>query len=340
MKGRVVALGTVDGRAAAAHMVDGVLDDLIVAPAGDGPAVCAIYRARLGRPLKGQGGAILQTPDGPVFLRNAKGIGGGQSLLVQVVSFPERGKAPPVTPRVLIKSRYVIATPGAPGINISREIRDDEMRVALQEALADVGLPEDAGLIIRSAAVDGPEAVLADLDYVLPALDAILGDDSRDPELLFEAPSPATQGWRDWPTPDLVEDGPTAFDDHGVSDALDALRRVDVALAGGASMAVEATRALVAVDVNTGGDTSPAAGLKANIAALRDLPRQLRLRGLGGQIVMDLAPYPKKDRRQIEQVARAALKADPIETSLVGWTPLGHLELQRKRERAPLWDDR
>ena len=92
----------------------------------------------------------------------------------------------------------------------------------------------------------------------------------------------------------------------------------------------------VAVDINTGGDTSPAAGLKANLAAVKALPRALRLRGLGGQVVVDAAPMPKKDRRQVEQAVRKAFKSDPIETSLVGWTPLGHLELQRKRERLPL----
>ena len=59
---------------------------------------------------------------------------------------------------------------------------------------------------------------------------------------------------------------------------------------------------LVAVDVNTGADTSPAAALKANIAAAKALPRALRLRGLGGQVVVDFAPLSKKDRRQIEQV--------------------------------------
>ncbi len=90
------------------------------------------------------------------------------------------------------------------------------------------------------------------------------------------------------------------------------------------------------MDVNTGADTSFAAGLKANIAAARDLPRQLRLRGLGGQVVLDLAPMPKKDRRTLESALRAALRADTVETSLVGWTPLGHLELQRARARAPL----
>ncbi|WP_417809935.1 ribonuclease E/G, partial [Thioclava sp.] len=61
-----------------------------------------------------------------------------------------------------------------------------------------------------------------------------------------------------------------------------------------------------------------------------------RLRGLGGQITLDLAPMPKKDRKQFEISLRSAFRADPIETSLVGWTPLGHYELQRKRERLPV----
>ena len=92
----------------------------------------------------------------------------------------------------------------------------------------------------------------------------------------------------------------------------------------------------MAVDVNTGGDTSPAAGLKANLAAAKDLPRQLRLRGLGGQITLDLAPMGKKDRRQFETTLRAAFRHDATETALAGWTPLGHYELQRKRDRVPL----
>ena len=92
----------------------------------------------------------------------------------------------------------------------------------------------------------------------------------------------------------------------------------------------------MAVDINTGGDTSPAAGLKANLAAANDLPRQLCLRGLGGQITLDLAPMGKKDRRAFETALRAAFRKDQTETALVGWTPLGHYELQRKRNRVPL----
>ena len=71
-------------------------------------------------------------------------------------------------------------------------------------------------------------------------------------------------------------------------------------------------------------------------AQTRDLPRQLRLRGLGGQVVVDPAPMPKKDRRQVESALKAALKKDAVETIVVGWTNLGLLELQRKRDRVPV----
>jgi ribonuclease G len=101
---------------------------------------------------------------------------------------------------------------------------------------------------------------------------------------------------------------------------------------------IEPTRALVAVDVNTGPDTSPAASLKVNIAAARDLPRQLRLRGLGGQVVVDFAPMPKRDRAVLDQVLRAAFKGEAAETSLAGWTTLGLYEMVRRRDRLALSD--
>jgi Rne/Rng family ribonuclease len=117
---------------------------------------------------------------------------------------------------------------------------------------------------------------------------------------------------------------------------IDALLSPRVALTGGGHMMIEPTRALVAVDVNTGPDTSPAAALKANIAAARDLPRQLRLRGLGGQVVVDFAPQPKKERAILEQVIRAAFKGDGPDVTLAGWTTLGLYEFTRRRDRLAL----
>ena len=123
---------------------------------------------------------------------------------------------------------------------------------------------------------------------------------------------------------------------HGIPEMIDAVLVPEVPLPGGGHMVIELTRALVAVDVNTGADTSMAAGLKANVAAARELPRQLRLRGLGGQVTVDFAPMPKKDRSALEQQLRAAFRGEAAETSLAGWTPLGNFELQRKRDRVPL----
>ncbi|MFB0994269.1 MAG: ribonuclease E/G, partial [Paracoccaceae bacterium] len=158
------------------------------------------------------------------------------------------------------------------------------------------------------------------------------------PELLVDGPLAHEVAWRDWadPEPDAVEQTATAMEDHGVLDTIDVLLTPVVPLGAGGSMVVEPTRALVAVDINTGPDTSPAASLKVNIAAARDLPRQLRLRGLGGQVVVDFAPMPKRDRAILEQVLRAAFKGEAAETSLAGWTPLGLYELARKRDRQPL----
>lgn len=101
-------------------------------------------------------------------------------------------------------------------------------------------------------------------------------------------------------------------------------------------MDIEPTRALVAVDVNTGADTSPAAGLKASIAAARDLPRQLRLRGLAGQVAVDFAPFPKRDRGTLDQVLKAAFKADTSDAALLGFTTMGLYELTLRRDRLPL----
>ncbi|SLN52155.1 Ribonuclease G [Pseudoruegeria aquimaris] len=339
MKGSVVILDHLKGREVAARLVDGRLEDFLFAPADAGLALPgAIYRAIVERPMKGQGGVMVRLPEGTGFLRQAKGLAAGQAILVQVTGYAEPGKAVPVTQRVLFKSRYAIVTPDAPGLNISRAIRDEERRVELQ-ALADEmmdGSPH--GLILRTAAATGPEADIAeDIASMRATAEAILADAEGDaPELLLDGPSPHMLAWRDWPEPDHVETAAGGLDRFDAHEAVAALASPRVDLPGGATMFVEPTRALVAVDVNTGADTTPAAGLKANLEAIRALPRQLRCRGLGGQIVLDLAPFPKKDRRPLEQQLRAAFRADGIETALVGFTGMGLYELQRKRERLPL----
>ncbi|WP_323763541.1 ribonuclease E/G [Marinovum sp.] len=335
MKGRQIILDEYAGREAAALLVDGRLEDLLID--GDGVRHGAIYRARADRPMKGQGGMFLSTPDGPVFLRQVKGLKPGEPLLVQVTGSAEPGKAVPVTQKLLFKSRYAIVTPGAPGLNVSRQIRDEAVRDALLE-IAHEAMPErDMGLILRSSCAEADaEEIAEDILSMLSLARQVLADATGEPEKLTEGDGPHVLAWRDWVEPAEVETAPGSFETHGVLDLIEDLQSPRVTLKGAGHMYIEPTRALVAVDVNTGGDTSPAAGLKANMAALRDLPRQLRLRGLGGQVVVDLAPMAKKDRRPAETELRRALKACQVETTMVGWTNLGHYELNRARVRTPL----
>ncbi len=338
MKGRIVVLGAVGGLEAAALMVDGQLEDLLV-DVSDAMALApgAICRAKIERPMKGQGGLFVALPGAEKgFLKDAKGLSPGQSVLVQVSGGAEPGKAIPVTLRLLFKGRYGIVTPGAPGLNVSRRIREEDTREGLQALAAVVMEGSEMGLILRSACEGAEEGeIVEDLAGLRDLAEAVLADVDGAPELLVDAPAPHDEAWREWadPAPDEVVEG---FEDHGVLEAIDAVLTPRVTLPGGGHLMIEPTRALVAVDVNTGADTSPAAALKANIAAARDLPRQLRLRGLGGQVVVDFAPMPKKDRLVLEQQLRAAFKTEAAETSLAGWTPLGLYELVRKRDRAAL----
>jgi len=378
MTDRVIILDRLArGETAAALMVDGRLEDLLVDPpeAEPGPVPGEIYWAKLDRPAGG--GAFLRlTPDRTGWLREAKGLKPGQGVLVQISAHAEPGKACPVTTRLLFKRRLVIHSPDAPGINPSRRIRDagerERLVAAAEAALAAIPEPVSGGFILRSAAAGADAAELAaEIAAALAEARAVREAATGPPPLRAPLSGPigaAALALREWtdPLPDrfvIRRDGdaltsPTAMAAGSwpaglgarlerAADPLEtlearaqiaALASPRVALAGGATMFVEPTRACVAVDINTGGDFSPAAGLKANIAALRELPRQLRLRGLGGQIVIDPAPMLRRDRGRLDSVLKAALKRDPVETNMVGWTPMGLIELQRKRERRPLGD--
>jgi ribonuclease G len=339
MKGCIVVLDEIGGQQAAAMVVDGQLHDLLIDPVDDSPVPGAIYRAVADRPMKGQGGIFVKLPQGMGFLRQISGIAPAQRLLVQVSGPAEPGKATPVTTRLLFKSRFAIVTPDAPGLNISRRIRDEDVRAELQ-ALAGsrmAGAAETLGLILRSACRDTePDAVAEDIAAMRGLAEAVLADLDGGPELLVDGAGAHEVAFRDWldPAPDAIETDENAFESNGVLELIDELRgpRVDL---GEGHMMIEPTRAVVAIDVNTGADTSPAAALKVNIAAARDLPRQLRLRGLGGQMVVDFAPMPKRERAILDQVMKAAFKTEG-EINLAGWTTLGLYELTRKRDRLPL----
>lgn len=341
--GRYIVLDRVGNRDAAVLLLNNRIEDVLIDPADDQPNVGAIYRARVGQAMKGQGGVVVDLGAGQKgFLRGAKGMSPGHALTVQVTTYAEDGKAAPVTDRIIYKSLYAIVTPDAPGLNVARTIRDDDERDRLQEiahdAMADA--PEGFGLILRSACEGAArDDIMEDIATMAGAAMAVVNDASTDACLLIEstAQDKAFIAWGS-PAADEIIDDEGSFDHLGILDHFEHIKSDRVPLKSGGAFFVESTRALVAVDVNTGTDFSLQAGLKANMECARTLPRALRLRGLGGQIVLDLAPMPKKDRRAFETALRSSLKADGIDTVLVGWTPLGHYELQRKRERLPTKD--
>ena len=334
MKGTLAVLGRHRGREAAALMRDGRLEDLLIDAEDGAPVPGAVFRAVCDRPVKGQGGMFVRLGEGLTgFWRGAKGRAPGDRVLMRVTGHAEPGKAVPVSDRVLFRSRHVIVTPGAPGLNVARSIRDDAERDRLLEIGHDA-VPErgDTGVILRSACAEADaDAIAEDLAATWDVAARVMADSGDGAEALLDGPSAHARAWIDWADAEA-----STPDWDVVADQVDALRAPRVEL-GGTTLWIEPTRALVAVDVNTA-DGSPAGGLRANLACARDLPRQLRLRGLGGQVVLDLAPMPKKERRGWEAALRAALRDDPVETSLIGWTPLGHYELTRKRERRPLED--
>jgi ribonuclease G len=222
------------------------------------------------------------------------------------------------------------------------------------------------GTILRSAARGQPaERIARDLDLAVAArlhAEEALADPARPLGIVAEAPAPADYALREWgdrigrivvgpggfealpageerrlsPLAARIDRMPDPFDQFGVWDEIDRMRHSRVELPSGGSMAVEATRAMVTVDVNTGAEFSPGAAVTANVEAARELPRRLRLRGLGGQVAIDWAPLKKTERRRVEDTLKSAFRRDPVETTLAGWTPLGHFELQRKRERRPI----
>jgi len=343
MKGRQILIEPLPaGGHAAALMLDGKLQDLLVDPdpADATPRPEAIYRAVPARPMKGLGGVVVDLGGGRTgFLRGPRLPAPGRPLLVQVAGWTEPGKAPPVTARLLLKGRTAILTPDAPGMNIARSLRDRDRRDALAALAAGAmsGADPTLGLILRSAAATAPDPeVRAEIAALRAEWATLLGQAAGPPARLRDAPGAAAEALRDWREGgESLREAATALADAGIWEEIDALHRPLVALGDG-SMAIEPTRALVAVDVNTGGDVSIAAALKVNLAAAAELPRQLRLRGLGGQVTIDFAPLPRADRPRVEHALTAALRPDGIDTTIVGWTPLGHLELQRKRARRPL----
>lgn len=329
MKGHVKAVGEVHGRPAAALIKGGRLEDLLVDPPVHTPRMDALYWAIATRPVPGLGGQFLALPGGQSAFLRGGALEQGKGALVQVRAYAEPGKAVPVTQRPRLKGRFAVVTFDDQPINFSKAIAPDR-RAALAEAIQ-ASFGELSGVILRSAAANAPpKETVGELRDLLVQRNAAQDVKFSKPTEVSKGPSAEQLSEQLWP-----EAPSHPFDTFEVQDMVADILTPEVSFTHGSAF-IEPTRAFVAVDVNAGGDMKTNGGLQSNIALARDLPRLLRCRGLGGQIVIDAAPMPKRHRDQVEKMLLSALRDDPVPTDIVGWTGLGHLELKRAMTRYPL----
>jgi len=297
----------------------------------------------------------------------------GQEVLVQVVKDGIGSKGARLTTYVTLPGRFLVYLPTVPQHGVSRRITDPEERARLKaivSAFADPG-----GWIVRTAG-EGLDAAALDADrrqlLAQWAQIQVAAERARAPALVHRELSPVLRTVRDLFTDEVAEcwvddvdsyrevveflesadpalvprvklyrrqgDLMTAF---GIEEELEKALRPRVWLKSGGYLVVNQTEALVAIDVNTGkylGSTSlEDTALKINLEAVREIVRQLRLRDLGGIVVIDFIDMEDPaNRRRVYEALREELRSDPARSQLLPMSDIGLVQLTRKRTRASL----
>lgn len=300
----------------------------------------------------------------------------GQSLLVQVLKDPLGTKGARLTTQISIAGRLLVYLPQDPHIGISQKIADEAGRTALRETIQRLKpADESGGFIVRTQAEDAAESELqADIDYLRKRWSQILENTRSNPAplLLYQELSLAERALRDLTTSEtsciLVDNDealerlsafaraytPTMesklqlatgdrplFELRGLEEEIERAmsRRVD--LKSGGYLVIDQTEAMTTIDVNTGGFVSGRnfddTVFKNNLEAAQAIARQLRLRNLGGIIIVDFIDMSSDEHRQaVLDELRRMLARDRTRTSAGGFTSLGLVELTRKRTRESL----
>ena len=270
----------------------------------------------------------------------------GQAVLVQVRSDAAHGKGATLGLDITFAGRLLAYTPTKPSIAVSRRL-DDQERERLIALLSPL-LTEDEGVSIRTAAQGcTAEEILIELNHLRSQWQTVLEAKStaRAPALLW-CPDPIDRILALHPQIQQVRvDDATVYaglkprlgdritlDRTGVTevieDALDEATCPIIALPDGGRIAIGALAALTAIDVDSGGGTAGA----ANAQAVVQIARQIRLRGLGGQMVVDFIPAGGKGGlANLASQLRRLVSADPVNTAVLGTTPMGLVELTRER---------
>ena len=338
MKGSVLAVETGDTLRRAALLRDGVLEAIEIDRLGATvPLPGAIWRCRITGTIPGIGAATADLGQGVEgFFPEATGLSAGQSLLAEVRREADGEKAARLSPAIQLRSDHLVFTPARPGINISRKIADETERARLRAALDPFAAR--GGFVIRTDARDLAEPMLREEATALvtrydalsvdpsPGLRAsppdavarILGRAGRVDSIVADEAS--LDGLPDHPAP---RRDPAPFEALDIDAGLGALLSPRHDMTDG-WLSIDPTPALVAIDVNTGGNPP----LRVNLDAARTIPRLLALKKLGGLVMVDFAGGPTgDDRTRIADAFHRAASRYLEGARLAGWGPAGLLEV-------------
>ncbi len=294
----------------------------------------------------------------------------GQELMVQVTKDPIMKKGAMLTTYISLPGRHVVLMPGSSSRGISRKIEDDKERQRLRQIIEALKIPEGFGSIIRTAGQGCTKTQLSkDLNYLLRLWKNInhKGMQEAAPAALYKERSLAIRSIRDYFTTDVSEilidddavfhevrnfvqiispkhrhivkrytaDRPL-FTKHQLEDQITTIFKNRVPLKSGGSVVIEQTEALVSIDVNSGKATQKRSieqtALTTNLEAAEEVARQLRLRDLGGLIVVDFIDMRDvKHRSQVERTLRSFTKRDKAKTRIGRISQFGLLEMSRQR---------
>ncbi len=295
---------------------------------------------------------------------------------MQVVKEERELKGATLTTYLSLPGRYIVVMPGSDRGGISRKISDNEQRQRLRKLAAELELPTGIGLIIRTAGLDRSQSELSrDLALQLKLWERILGDaqTATCPAVLYEESDVATRVIRDYFTPEIREiiiDEPHTFERvrnfvgqvmpryrsrvrlyeseqplfsyHNIEDQVDDTLKMEVKLKSGGEIVIDSLEALVAIDVNSGkataGENIEETAYRTNLEAADEIARQLRLRDLGGLIVIDFIDMvDHKHKLAVERRIRQAVTNDKARIELGRLSKFGLLEMSRQRLRASIY---
>jgi len=315
----------------------------------------------------------MQTSDLPIISDLLKP---GQEILVQIAKEPIAKKGARITSHIALPGRFLVFMPTVTHVGVSRKIASDEERQRLKRILVHERGEASGGFIVRTAAEGASEEDLrADLRFLLHLWDEIKtrSEASKSPALIYHDLSLIERILRDqvssnfsniWVdseadyerivrflnrfSPTLVrrvklytKETPL-FEHFGIQDEISKALRSKVWLKSGGSIVINQTEALVAIDINTGKYVGKSARLedtivKTNMDAVPEIVRQIRLRDLGGIIVIDFIDMDeRKNRFKVLAALEEALKADRAPTKVLQFNDFGLVAITRKRVKQSL----